>query len=141
MSKAVEIKVNLDDSDLRKRIKRILRPVLAVGPGHQKCELCGEQTSWTINNKFVCPRCSVKYEFLTKAYLYDPCEACGKQGEWLSGGSRQHSLCYLHRDAWFHWRGREGKLAGFQPGDEAFEVMWQRVFAIFVKEMQEEAAR
>ena len=126
--------------EVQKKLKRILKPVLSVIGGRQykPCGLCGIETSWTINNNPVCPLCSIKYGFLTKAYDYGSCEICSRQGEWLCGKDDQHSLCCRHRDAWFDWTKEPFLPRGYDnlPEKEK-DIAWEKGFALFIQEMKE----
>ena len=125
--------------EVQKKLKRILKPVLSVIGGRQykPCGLCGIETSWTINNHPVCPLCSIKYGFLTKAYDYGPCEICSRQGEWLCGKDDQHSLCCRHRDAWFDWTKEPFLLRGYHNlPEEEKDIAWEKGFALFIQEVK-----
>lgn len=128
-------KIEVDKSvprDIAKILKRLLRPVLSVGrPG--KCLLCGTETTWTINDRPVCPADHVKYGFLNECYVPDSCEVCGCQGEWCTAGEPIHSLCFKHRDAWFHWAKHE--LCGISLPNELdkWHEAWNKCWASFVK--------
>lgn len=126
--------------EIQKKIKRILKPVLSVLGGRQykPCDLCGTETSWTINNHPVCPQCSVKYGFIKASWLPDACEVCGRQGEWVCGKNDQHPLCCRHRDAWFDWTKEVSLPRGWDrlPEDER-EATWEKRFSDFVQEMKE----
>lgn len=124
--------VMTDEIKLKRKIKRILKPVLSVGRGYSKCELCGEETSWTVNNHFVCPRCHEKYGFVKKGVIPDACEVCGKQGEWLCGENDEHSFCHRHRDAWFRFTKFE--LGGLDTKDPRFNEAWDKCFNRFIQE-------
>ena len=55
-------------ADMQKIIKKVLKPDLSVGRP-QKCLFCSADTTWTINRKPVCPKCSVQYKFLDERWL------------------------------------------------------------------------
>lgn len=137
MKKAWDITVN-DKLPLetQKKIKRVLRPthpdILHRGP--QKCLFCGELTTWAINDKPVCPKCAVQYNFLSKLWLPNPCEVCGKQGEW-STDDWEHSLCYLHRDEWFHWTIPELQYID-QTEPEKWKQAWKEGWDRFIKHLK-----
>ncbi|MBA7660377.1 MAG: hypothetical protein GH143_02540 [Calditrichaeota bacterium] len=124
------------EPDIRKKIKRVLRPARSVG-NPQKCLFCGIDTTWTINDKPVCPKCSVEYGFLDKGWLPDPCEVCGRQGEWWTDGDPQHFLCYRHRDAWFHWTTPELDLIDQEVNPERWHQAWVESFGRFIACMKE----
>lgn len=130
----------IDEVKLRRKIKRILKPYLSVAAnGYGKCELCGTETSWLANNRFVCPQCSEKYGFVGKNVIPDPCEVCGRQGEWLCGDNGQHSLCHRHRDSWLGWNAtRNFLLQGYEnlPPDEK-HVVWETCFDTFIQEAKQ----
>ena len=121
--------------EVQKKIKRILRPtrpdILHTGP--QKCLFCGQLTTWAINGKAVCPKCAVQYNFLSELWLFDPCEVCGKQGEWATGGQPQHFLCYHHRNEWFHWTIPELKSIDGKKEPEKWQQTWNEGWARFIK--------
>ena len=124
------------EPEIRKKIKRLLKPVLSVHlPG--KCQFCGTDTTWTINNKPVCPACHVKYGFVSKDRIPDPCEVCGRQGEWCTEGDPIHSLCYIHRDAWFDWTREPFLPRGYwKLLENERDIAWQKAFAEFIQEMK-----
>ena len=119
------------DFDLRRRIKRVLRPTFGIAtPG--KCAFCSTPTTWTINNSHVCPACSVVYGFMSADRIPDLCEVCGKQGEWCTEGKIVHSLCFTHRDTWFRWtRAGQGKLE-YEKNPDLWEAAWEKNFAEFI---------
>ena len=124
------------DFETRRKIRRLLQPVFSVDvPG--KCLFCGILTTWTINNKPVCPNCHVKYGFVKKDRVPDPCEVCGTQGEWVCGKDDQHSLCFRHRDAWFDYTREVPLPRGYDrlPEDEK-DIAWEKRFSDFVQEMK-----
>ena len=122
-------------TETRKKLKRILKPVTSVSnPGN--CELCGTMTTWTINNRLVCPACHVLYGFWPKDSVPDPCEVCGRQGEWCTEGDPIHSLCYIHRDAWFHWQTPELAFVDHKKQPEKWYQVWEEGWARFVTFMK-----
>lgn len=127
------------DADIRKQIKRVLKPARSIG-NPQKCLFCGTDTTWTINDKPVCPKCAVEYGFLDKGWLPDSCEVCGRQGEWWTEGDSPHFLCYIHRDAWFHWTNPELRLFDFKTDPEKWDQVWNEGWNKFVAFMKEKEA-
>ena len=126
--------------ELKRKIRRILKPYLNVSQRYGNCELCGGETSWLLNNHLVCPLCSVKYDFVKETFLPDACEVCGYQGEWVCGAQGEHSLCHRHRDAWGKWKKRDVLLEGYHklpPAERGF--LWDQCFNTFVEEMKAEA--
>ena len=127
--------------EIQRKIKRLLQPILEVyQPG--KCFFCGTLTTWGISRKNVCPACHVKYGFVSADRIPAACEVCGRQGEWwCAGGKTAHSLCYIHRDAWFHWR-RSPELDYInserepEKGEKVWEDVWNK-FVAFMKERPE----
>ena len=124
--------------ETQKKIKKLLRPSSHPGISHygpQKCLFCGELTTWTINDKPVCPKCAVGYKFLSELWLLDPCEVCGKQGEWGTDNRNppQHFLCYYHRDEWFHWSIPELRLIDSKKEPEKWHQVWDEGWARFVE--------
>lgn len=136
-----EIVVRPDiNAEVAKKIRRLVKPVLSTtGPrqGAKPCLFCGEETSWTISNKTVCPRCSAKYGFVNPTWLPDACKICSKQGEWVCGKDDQHSLCWRHRDAWYRWTREPFLPRGYDelPEDEK-DVAWEKAFAEFIEAMK-----
>ncbi|GAH90697.1 unnamed protein product [marine sediment metagenome] len=127
--------------EVQKKLKRILKPVLSVlGLWQYKpCALCGTETSWTVNGRPVCPKCSVKYSFIKADRIPDVCEVCGAQGEWSCGKDNQHSLCCRHRDDWHCWNeARNFLLKDYAnlPEDEK-DVVWERCFNTFIQEAKQ----
>jgi len=131
--------VMTDEAKLQKKIKRILKPHLSVAGGYGKCELCGAETSWQINNHFVCPVCSIKHNFVSKGHDYGPCEVCGRQGEWVCGSEDQHPLCHRHRDDWLRWdTNRKYLLKGYEKLPEAEKkLVWEKCFNTFIQEAKQ----
>lgn len=124
------------DFETRRKIRRLLQPVFSVHvPG--KCLFCGMLTTWTINNKSVCPNCHVKYGFVKKDRIPDPCEVCGLQGEWCTEGKPIHSLCYIHRDEWFHWERPELKYIDHKKEPERWDQVWEEGWSKFISCMKE----
>lgn len=117
--------------EIAKKIKRLLRPSRSVGRP-QKCLFCEVETSWTLNDKPVCPKCAVKYKFLGEQWLLDPCEVCGRQGEWATEGDPQHFLCYQHRDNWFCWEKSGLRHIDHKKQPEEWERAWDKEWADFV---------
>lgn len=124
------------EPDIRKNLKRILRPELSVGRP-RNCLLCGTDTTWTINGQPVCPACHVKYGFISADRVPDLCEVCGRQGEWCTDGDPVHSLCWRHRDAWFHWSMPELGLFNKKIAPEKWHQVWEEGFARFVAAIKE----
>jgi len=124
------------DADIQKKIKRLLQPVLSIGQP-AKCLFCDTETTWTINNKPVCPACSVKYGFMKNDRIPDPCEVCGRQGEWCTDGDPVHSLCYIHREAWFRWGRPELEFIDRKKHPEKWSEAWDEGWAKFVAFMKE----
>jgi len=126
------------DSEIQKKIKRLFRPIRSVGRP-QNCLFCNIDTTWTINDQPVCPKCAVEYKLLGKQWLLDPCEVCGRQGEWASDSDTQHFLCYIHRDQWFHWKIPELEFIDIRKKPvnwrRAWEGGWSR-FIAFMKEIE-----
>lgn len=89
--------------DIQKKIRRVIKAHHSIGRP-QNCLFCGTETTWTINDEPVCPKCAVKYKFLGEQWLLDPCEVCGRQGEWATDGDPQHFLCHIHLNDWFKWK-------------------------------------
>ncbi len=125
------------EPEIQKKIKRLLKPVRSVGRP-QNCLFCATDTTWTINDKPVCPKCAVGYGFLGEQWLLDPCEVCSKQGEWATEGDPQHFLCYIHRDAWFDYSREVPLPRGWDklPKEEA-AAAWEKRFNDFVQEMKD----
>lgn len=97
----IAVKDNVEP-EIRKKIRRILKPYHSVGRP-QNCLFCSIDTTWTINDKPVCPKCAVEYGFLDKGWLPDPCEVCGRQGEWLDFVDRKKEPERWHQvweDGW-----------------------------------------
>jgi len=124
------------DADIQKKIKRLLQPIRSVGRP-QNCLFCGIDTTWTLNGKPVCPKCSVQYGLLGEQWLLDPCEVCGKQGEWATEGDPQHFLCYIHRDEWLHWKNPELDYIDSKKETERWHQAWEEGWAKFVSFMKE----
>lgn len=135
----VVVKDNIEP-ETQKKIRRLLQPVLSVSrPG--KCQFCDTVTTWTINNKPVCPACHVQYGFIKKDIIPDPCEVCGRQGEWCTEGEPIHSLCYIHRDAWFHWKNPELDFIDHKKQSEKWLQVWDEGwnrFTTFMKRPETE---
>ena len=121
------------EPEIAKKIKKLLKPYQSVGRV-EKCLFCGVDTTWTLNNKNVCPKCSVKYGFLGEQWLLDPCEVCGQQGEWATDGDPQHFLCYRHRDEWLHsnWRNPELSYIDSRKEPEKWRQVWEEGWAKFI---------
>lgn len=137
MEPRIEINViGVDDSLIKRRLKRIAKPDSGVG-NIRPCLLCQNETSWTVNNYPVCPLCQARYGFVKKNWLPDACEVCGRQGEWVCGKDDQHSLCHRHRDAWFDWTREPFLPRGYDklPEDEK-DIAWEKAFAEFIQEMK-----
>ena len=126
------------EPEIRKKIKRLLQPVDSVRQP-AKCYFCETMTTWTINKKNVCPVCSVKYCFIKECYIPDACEVCGKQGEWCTEGDLIHSLCYIHRDAWFKWDLPELKCVDSKKEREKWLQVWDEGWNNFVATMKTKA--
>jgi hypothetical protein len=144
MVKLWEIKVSDKvEPEIQKKIKRLFRPSWSVSHyGPQKCLFCEELTTWTTNDKPVCPKCSVKYGFRSELWLLDPCEVCGKQGEWDTDNRNppQHFLCYSHRDQWLHWEIPELKHIDSTKQPEKWQQAWDEGWTKFVACMKEQVA-
>ncbi|MBA7676643.1 hypothetical protein ES703_84887 [subsurface metagenome] len=125
-------------ADIPKKIVQVLKPTLSVGRP-QKCLFCGVDTTWTLNTKPVCPMCSVRYSFLGEQWLLDPCEVCGKQGEWATDAP-QHFLCYQHRDAWFKWKTPELEFIDSKKEQEKWRQAWEEGWSRFVAFMKEKVS-
>jgi hypothetical protein len=126
-------------AETRKKIKKILRPTRPDILRPQKCLFCGELTSWVINGKPVCPKDAVRYGFLSELWLLDPCEVCGKQGEWATSPPRdqlQHFLCYHHRDQWFHWTIPELKFIDGKLKPTEWQKAWNEGWVRFIKQQK-----
>ena len=128
-----------DEAKLQRKIKLILKPVLGVigGRRYEKCKLCGAETSWTVNNHPVCPKCCSKYGFAQGYLIPGACEICGAQGEWVCGKADDHSLCHRHRDAWFDYSKEVPLPRGWDkfPEDEK-DAAWDKRFGNFIQEMK-----
>ena len=124
------------EPEIRKKLKRLLKPVLSVNRP-DKCWFCGTDTTWTINDKPVCPACHIKYGFMPKDRVPDPCEVCGKQGEWCTEGDPIHSLCYIHRDAWFRWTSPELGFIDSRKEPEKWHQVWEEGWNKFIACMKE----
>ena len=122
-------------ADIQKIIKKVLKPERSVGRP-QKCLFCSVDTTWTINSKPVCPKCSVQYNFLDERWLLDPCDVCGKQGEWCTDGA-QHFLCYQHRDEWVRWRNPELTYIDSKKEPEKWRQAWEEGWARFIALMKD----
>jgi hypothetical protein len=124
--------------DVQKKIKKVLRTQHSVGRP-QKCSFCGTDTTWTVNNMPVCPKCAVEYKFLGEQWLLDPCEVCGRQGEWATDNRNevQHFLCFIHRDAWFHWNRYELDDLDMKKEPDKWRKAWDATWARFVARMKE----
>jgi hypothetical protein len=127
------------EPEVKKKLKRLLQPVPSVR-GPEKCLFCGTMTTWRINNKPVCPACSVKYGFDKADRIPDPCEVCGRQGEWCTEGDPVHSLCYVHRDEWFHWSNPKLNHIDHKKQPEKWHQVWEEGWAEFVAFMKERDA-
>lgn len=137
MKKPWEIVVSDEiEPEVAKKIKKVLRPDQSVGHP-QKCLFCDVMTSWTLNRRPVCPKCAVKYKFLGEQWLLDPCEVCGRQGEWATDGEPQHFLCYIHREDWFHWGRQELDHIDSRKEPEKWRQAWEESWARFVAFMKE----
>lgn len=125
-------------ADIAKKIKKLLKPHQSVGIP-QKCLFCDVSTTWTLNGKPVCPECSVQYKFLGERWLLDPCEVCGRQGEWATVGPPQHFLCYQHCDEWLrgNWRSPELGYIDREKEPEKWRQVWEEGWARFVALMKE----
>ena len=126
--------------EVQKKLKRILKPVLSVLGGRQykPCDLCETETSWTVNNRPVCPKCQVVYNFVKADRIPDACEVCGAQGEWVCGKDDQHSLCCRHRDAWLDWTKEPFLPRGYDKlPEKEKDIAWEKGFALFIQEMKE----
>ncbi|GAH56941.1 unnamed protein product [marine sediment metagenome] len=128
------------EPQLRKKVKRLLKPVLSVAGSPAKCELCGTDTTWTVNNRRVCPACNVQYGFTPGYVIPDACEVCGKQGEWCTDGEPIHSLCYIHRDVWFRWKNPELEFIDHKKQPEKWHQAWEEGWAKFIAFMKETAS-
>lgn len=124
------------DKKRERLIKKILTPVLGVGRGYEPCKLCGEETTWTVNNHRVCPRCTVELGLAKKDHVPDLCEICGKQGEFVCGEPELHSLCCRHRDEWFRFPKFE--LGGLKGEAPEFDDAWDKCFSRFVSTLKGE---
>ena len=130
-------------TEVQKKIKRLLRPGMGVSHyGPKKCLFCGELTTWTTNDKPVCPKCSVQYGFRSDLWLLPPCEVCGKQGEWGTDNRNppQHFLCYVHRDAWFHWEIPQLHYINGQKEPEKWQEAWNEGWSRFITYMKEQVS-
>jgi hypothetical protein len=126
-------------AEVQKKIKRILRPTQPDITRPQKCLFCGELTTWAVNGKPLCPKCAVKHGFLSVGWLLDPCEVCGKQGEWSTSPPRdqqQHFLCYQHRDQWFQWTIPELRFIDGRKEPEKWQQTWNEGWARFIKQQK-----
>lgn len=125
--------------EIQKKLKRILKPILSVLHRQYKpCYLCGTETSWTVNNNPVCPKCQVEYNFTKADRIPDACEVCECQGEWVCGKNDQHSLCCRHRDAWFTWTREPFLPRGYAKlPEEERNIAWEKAFTTFIQEMKE----
>ena len=131
----VVVKDNIEP-DIQKKIRRLLKPVLSVhNPG--KCQFCGTDTTWTINRMPACPACQVKYGFIKMDYIPDQCEVCGRQGEWCTNGEPIHSLCYIHRDAWFKWKNPELDFVNHETQPEKWGQVWEEGWGKFINVQKE----
>jgi hypothetical protein len=128
------------EPEIRKKIKRLLKPTHTVARP-QNCLFCGVDTTWTINDKPVCPKCAVEYKFLGEQWLLDPCEVCGKQGEWATASDPQHFLCYTHRDEWFHWEIPELEFIDSKKQPDKWDKVWEEGWSKFVAYMKEEETK
>lgn len=125
--------------ETQRKLRRILKPVDGVG-NSLPCDLCGRVTTWTINSRPVCPGCSVKYGFVAADRVPDPCEICGEPGEWCTEGDPVHSLCYRHRDDWFHWKIPELDFVDSKKQPEKWKKVWEEGWSKFVAFMKEKAS-
>lgn len=123
----------------KKMLQKVLRPVLGIASDGKKCLFCEEETSWTINEHHVCPRCTANYGFVKKDRLPDPCDVCGGQGEFVMGDDCQHSLCWRHRQAWFDWCKQPNLFPDLKsmPKKE-WHKAWEEIYARFIKEAKGE---
>lgn len=126
-------------ADVQKKIKRLLQPFSSVGQP-EVCLFCDTKTTWTINNKPLCPACSVKYGFAKSDRVPDPCEICGQQGEWCTAGEPVHSLCFVHRDEWLHWKIPELVHIDLGKQPEKWHRVWGEGWARFVACMKEKGS-
>ena len=126
------------DADVKKKLKRLLQPISSISHP-AKCLFCDTFTTWTINDKPVCPACSVKYGFVKNDRIPDLCEVCGQQGEWCTDGEPVHSLCYKHRDDWFHWKNPELDFINRGKQPEKWNQVWDEGWRKFVAFMKERA--
>jgi len=128
-------------ADIAKKIKKLLKPHQFVGRV-EPCLFCGVDTTWTLNNKNVCPKCSVEYGFLGERWLLGPCEVCQGQGEWATSGDPQHFLCYRHRDEWFYASppAPELRLIDRKTEPEKWRQTWEEGWAKFVAFMKEKVS-
>ena len=125
--------------ETQKKIKRLLRPTQPDVLRPSECLFCGELTTWGINNKPVCPKCAIKYNFLSELWLLDPCEVCGKQGEWATHPPHdqpQHFLCYQHRYQWFRWTIPELKFIDGKLEPKEWQRVWNEGWARFIKQQK-----
>lgn len=126
--------------EVRTKIKRLLCPSKGVSHyGPQKCLFCEELTTWTTNDKPVCPKCAVQYGFRDKSWLLPPCEVCGKQSEWGTDNRDppQYFLCYRHRDEWFGWEVPELDHIDRRKEPQKWRQAWDSGWARFVTFMKE----
>ena len=127
------------DPEVRKKLKRLLRPTLSV-TGPAKCYLCGTETTWAVNNENVCPACNLKYGFMPDYAIPDSCEVCGRQGEWCTQGDPVHSLCFIHRDQWFHWKTPELDYIDSRKEPEKWCRAWEEGWTRFIACVKEQVS-
>jgi hypothetical protein len=133
----VDVVATLETREQR-LVRLALKPVLDVAPNPGKCIFCDEETTWWINQRYVCPRDTAKYGFCKEEYLPDPCEVCGGQGEWTAGDRCEHSLCFRHRDDWMRWSRQPGLFPGHDKMTPAeWNTAWEKAWARFIKEAKE----
>lgn len=122
------------DPEVQKIVRKVMKPDLSVAGNPGKCVFCEEETTWTINKRYVCPRCNAKYGFIRQDYLPEPCEVCGAQGEWVCGEKDEHSLCFRHRDAWFDFSKSDLNMAAYRQAPETEKGRaWDKCFADFIQ--------
>jgi hypothetical protein len=129
------------DPEVAKKLKRVLKPFHDISQRPQKCLFCGVETSWTINDKPVCPKCSIDHGFLDKGWATDPCEVCGQQGEWWTEGKTPHFLCHIHLHDWFHWKIPELDFIDGEVDPEGWSKAWGTGWNRFIAHMKEMEAK
>lgn len=126
----------------RKMLRRVLKPILDTTSFAKKCLFCEGETSWRINERPVCPRCTTKYGFVKEEYLPNPCEVCGGQGEFVLGENCEHGLCWRHREVWFDWCRQPNLLPDSNKmSKEEWSKAWDEVWARFIKEAKIQAGK